>query len=48
MGGHTLHVMRVKDEAGAIMLSCMLQYHPAQDRVLDGPASGKKGSNGRN
>mmetsp|Transcript_32843 Transcript_32843/g.74868 ORF Transcript_32843/g.74868 Transcript_32843/m.74868 type:complete len:208 (-) Transcript_32843:331-954(-) len=30
VGGHMLHVMRVKDEAGAIMLSCMLQYDPAQ------------------
>mmetsp|Transcript_53091 Transcript_53091/g.125411 ORF Transcript_53091/g.125411 Transcript_53091/m.125411 type:complete len:213 (+) Transcript_53091:38-676(+) len=30
VGGHTLHVMRVKDEAGAIMMSIMLQYDPAK------------------
>ena len=34
VGGHTLHVMRVKDADGAIMLSCMLQYDPAKGAGL--------------
>jgi hypothetical protein len=30
IGGHDLHVMRIKDSSDGILLSCMLQYDPAK------------------